>query len=347
MPANRRVTVAEIAREAGVSLSTVSLALRGRGNLPVETRQRIQEIARELGYLPRPALRQLQPMGLSNLGMVIRTLPDNPQENPFYSVVQAGIEMACRQHRINLTYASLPVDRDSRILEVPRMLIEDHVDGLLVVGIFINEANAQIFERLAAPIVLVDAYAERGNYDAVVTQNAQGAYDAVAYLVSQGHRRIGVVGSHPNAFPSILARREGYLRALADHGGLEPCFIDSELDRQPAYEALQAHLRSASPVSAIFCVNDFVAVGALRAARDLGLEVPKDLSVIGFDDDLLAPHVTPALTTLQVDKVGLGRLAVAMLLDRFENPGSAVAEVALRPRLVVRESVAPRTEVAG
>ncbi len=340
MNEKRRITVQDIAEKAGVSPATVSLALRGKPTIPPETRARVQEAARDLGYVTRaPAPRSTPGYGLVNIGMVMRHLPENPQDNPFYSVVQVGIEMACRQHHFNLVYSSLPVDRDSRILDVPRMLLEDAVDGLLGVGLYLNENNLQIFERQAAPMVLVDAYATSGHFDAVETMNEEGAFDAVSHLIEKGHRHIGVIGTHPGAFPSIMDRRSGYQRALQANGIAERYYIDCELDRQPAYEAVLAYFSRPNPVTAIFSANDWLVVGVLRALRELGLRVPEDISVIGFDDDLLAGHITPALTTMQVDKVGMGRLAVSLLVNRVQFPDAAQVVARMRPRLIERESV--------
>jgi LacI family transcriptional regulator len=339
MNEKRRVTVQEIAEKAGVSPATVSLALRGKPSIPVETRTRVQEAAHDLGYINRvQTQRSGVGFGMDNIGMVMRHLPENPQDNPFYSIVQAGIEMACRQHHVNLIYSSLPVDRDSRILEVPRMLLEDAVDGLLGVGLYLNENNVKIFERLAVPIVLVDAYATSGQYDTVETMNEEGAYDAVCYLIAQGHRHIGVIGTHPGAFPSIIDRRRGYERALREHGIAERYFIDCDLDRQPAYEAAKDAFSQPTPVTAIFAANDWLVVGVLRALRELEIRVPEDISLIGFDDDLLAGHITPALTTMQVDKVGMGRLAVSLLVNRIQHPDAAQVVARLRPRLIERDS---------
>jgi LacI family transcriptional regulator len=339
MHAVRRVTVAAVAKEAGVSISTVSLALNGKGSIPAETRQRVNEIAREMGYTHRNMPRHARKTGLSNIGMVIRSLPEDSQDNPFYPFVQAGIENACRQNNINLTYATIPVDRDSRILEIPRLLIEDQVDGLLAVGLFINDANAMIFDRLAVPVVLADAYATSDKYDAVVTDNFRGAYDATAYLMSKGHRHIAFAGSHAGAFPSIYERRMGYLKALEDHGIPDHYLLDCELSREQVYAQVREHFDHPTPVTALFCANDFECIGALQALRELSLSVPNDLSLMGFDDDLLAPHITPSLTTMQIDKMGMGRLAVSLLINRAERMEAAQVTSTIRPRVIERESV--------
>ena len=335
-----KVTMALIAEEVGVSLSTVSLALRGKSSIPAQTRQRVLDKARELGYVRRPPARVAAPAWLKNVGLVIKTLPANPQDNPFYSVVQSGVEAACRARRLNLLYASLPVDDDSRITDVPSLFFDGGLDGLLVVGIQVTELNAGTFERLGVPTVLVDAYADSQAYDAVVSANVAGAREAVSYLIERGHRRVAIVGSHPGAFPSIAERRAGYEQALDERGIDERYYIDCSLVGDAAYTATYEFLGEGHPVSAIFGVNDECAIRAMRAARALGLDVPRDLSVVGFDDDLLAPHVEPPLTTMRVDKLAMGRLAVDLLANRVEHPEAAIVEAALRPRLIERGSVA-------
>lgn len=337
--AEPKVTMAVIAAEAGLSLSTVSLALRGNSSIPIHTRRRVLNLARELGYVPRRGSVLGIRSGLKNVGLVVKTLPENPQDNPFYSIVQAGVEMACRAHRLNVLYASLPVDEDSRITDVPRLFSDGELNGLLLVGVQLTEQNAAIFERLGVPIVLVDAYAESHAHDSVVSANFEGAYEAVSYLARLGHRRIALVGSHPRAFPSIAQRQAGYERALDDHGIHERHYIDCSLVGDAAFAAALRYFESGPPVTAVFGVNDEVAIWAMRAAKSLGRLVPQDISFAGFDDDLLAAHVEPPLTTMQVDKLGMGRHAIDLLINRAEHPDAAVVETVLRPRLIERESV--------
>jgi DNA-binding LacI/PurR family transcriptional regulator len=333
--------MAQIAELSGVSLATVSLVLRDRPGVGPETRQRVLEVARELGYLP-PKLSAPYTPPLSSVGLILKADPlDVPQPNKFYSHVVAGIEQACRRQNINLLYATLPVDEDSYPLELPRILTEeDSTDGLLLVGAFVSEALGQVVERHSVPIVLVDAYAVADVYDAVLSDNRAGAYRAVSYLIERGHRQIGLVGYHPNAYPSIEERRDGYRQALADRGiadqyVAECHIINTEEIAQATAELLRRHPH----ITALFGVNDDVAIAVIETVRQLGRRVPEDLSVVGFDDIDLAGCVSPSLTTLHVDKVGMGRLAIQLLINRAERPEASPVKALICPRLVERQSV--------
>lgn len=335
---DRRITLDDIARRSGVSLATVSLVLRGKPGINDETRQRVLDTARTLGYRrrgPEPARHEL----LQQVGVLVRSRAGElPQSNQFYAPVLAGIEAACRKRQINMLYATLPVDEANHPVELPRMLQEDQVDGLLLVGAFVDTTIDQLMRHDVAT-VLVDAYAANNNYDSVVSDNFRGAYQAVSYLLACGHRQIAVVGSQPAIYPSIDERRRGYLQALRDHGVAEPHFADSDHARDQARAATRALLQRSPGITAVFCCNDDAAFGAMQAAADLGRVLPDELSVVGFDDIDSAAHVTPALTTMRVDKINMGRIAVQLLAQRLEFADSAAMTVMLQPELIERQSV--------
>jgi LacI family transcriptional regulator len=333
--------MADIAEQSGVSLSTVSLVLRDKPGASTETRQRVMEVARELGYISRNQTGPYTP-ALTNLGLILKADPDRiPEANKFYSQVVAGIEMACRRRQANLLYATMTVDEDSHPLELPRILVEEaSVDGLLLVGALLNGALIQVVDRHSTPVVLVDAYATTDRYDAVVSDSFGGAYQAVTHLIECGHRHIGLVGSHPDAFPSIQERRGGYTQALKDNG-ISECHIAEchHVNTEEIVEATTALLRSTPQITAIFGVNDEVTLTVMGAARELGREVPDDLSLVGFDNIDLASCVSPPLTTMHVDKIGMGRLAVQLLVNRIEHPETSPVQAVVRPRLIKRSSV--------
>ncbi len=340
MSPHNRVTLSEIAEQSGVSLSTVSLVLRDKPGVGTVTRQRVLGVAKELGYLPRNGIQHRSK--LTNIGLILKSEPGrSPQTNQFYSHVLAGIEAACRQWQFNLLYATLSVDRDSYPLELPRVLMEeDTADGLLLIGAFLDDTIARVVERRSTPIVLVDAYAASDLHDAVVSDNVKGARYAVKYLIERGHRHIGFVGSHPHAYPSIQERHRGYVQALQDHEIADSYFADCHIiDREETLDATTDLLRQNPQVTALFATNDEVAIVAMEAAQALGRRIPDDISIIGFDDIDPSKSTSPPLTTMHVDKIGMGMLSVQLLVNRVEYPASNPVTAIIHPHLVERQSV--------
>jgi LacI family transcriptional regulator len=339
MPPHNRVTLSKIAEQSGVSLSTVSLVLRDKPGVGTATRQRVLGIAKELGYLPKNGIQHRS--SLTNVGLILKSEPGlTLQTNLFYSHVLAGIEMACRQWQFNLLYATLPVDRDSYPLELPRVLMEeDTADGLLLIGAFLDNTIARVVERRSTPIVLVDAYAASDLYDAVVSDNFKGAHYAVTYLIQRGHWHIGFIGSHPHVYPSIQERQRGYVQALQDNEISDHYFADCHLDPEEALDATADLLRQNPQITALFATNDEVAIAAMETVQALGRRIPEDISIIGFDDIDPAQSTQPPLTTMHVDKIGMGMLAVQLLVNRVEYPESNPVTAVIHPHLVERQSV--------
>lgn len=338
-----KVTIADVARASGVSPATVSLVLRNKTGISTETRQRVLDAAQTLGYLLLPSSKSATRMEINSIGVLLKTHPDDlVMTNSFYGPVVTGIEEICRRQRIHLVYATLLVDVENRPIEPPRLLLEQHTDGLLLVGMQINWASLALIQQQPVPMVLVDAYVEGDPYDAVVSDNFNGAYAATTYLINHGHRHIAIVGSQPQTFPSVMERRAGYCQALADHQ-LQSYFWDCPLWPKAAYEASIHYLRrSPSPITAFFCCNDAVALSLMRALQEQGYLIPQDFSIVGFDNVDLAQHTTPSLTTMRVDKVGMGRLAAQLLINRIEYAAAANIQACLRPSLIERQSVTAR-----
>ena len=335
-----QVTMEAIAELSGVSISTVSLVLRDKPGINAETRKRVIETARRLGY-QRKYLTEIQrPQELAQIGLVMKCLEEHSaQVNQFYSHVIASIEAACRKIHVNLLYATIPVDADNHPLALPRLFSDTQIDGVLLVGAFADSTVTQAVTEKAIPMVLVDAYAPLPAYDAIVSDNLDGAYEAVTYLIAHQHRHIGLIGTIPNAYPSINDRRAGYFKALVDHGISETYVGDSMLQSDACFAATLRLLQHHPEITAIFAANDESAISAMRAARMLGRDIPGDLSIIGFDDVDLAQHVTPTLTTMQIDKITMGRLAVQMLVNRVDYPTASRITTVIRPRLIERQSV--------
>ncbi len=336
----RPATLADVAAAVGLSPAAVSLALRGKIGVSEATRTRVVEAAQTVGYRPVAGMARQHHKPLT-VGLVIKALRgDSPEANRFYAPVMAGVEESCRIHRMDLMLATMPVDQHYYPIEVPRIVTNRTCDGLIVVGAHLSRATAEIL-RNAPPAVLVDAYSEDDTFDSVATDNVGGARTAVEHLVSQGHRKIAILGTEPGAFPSVLDRRRGYEQILAE-AGLTPRFIDTDYWPPEAAAVLGlSYIRDHPDTTAIFCANDAVAVALVQAATEAGIAVPGRVSIVGFDDIDMAGFVSPGLTTMAVDKVGMGRIAVTLLAHRLEVGKECVTQTLVRPALVLRDSTAP------
>jgi len=335
------VTLRDVAKTAGVSVGTASQALNNRPHVAPETRARVLDAARSLGYPvkePAPRANAIKVIGLltkHDLGLAIEI-------NPFYSHVQAGVESECRRQQVSLMYANVEVDPSNHPVQWPPMIGEQQIDGLILAGTFIEKTVDLFQRRTDVPIVLVDGYAPNLSFDSVVIDNQPGARTGVEYLIEQGHTRVGLVGWSESSPPSVQERMRGYLAALAAHDIRQPYIQPSGLSREEGQAAIEALLARAPEVTAVFACNDMAAIGVLTGARDLGVGVPGDLSVVGFDNIDLAQEITPALTTVHVHKAWLGILGVRQLLNRFQGPAQPKTTLTLDTRLVIRDSVTGR-----
>lgn len=336
----------DVAQRAGVSLGTASNVLSQKVAVAPETRERVLRAVEELGYRwkshARPAHRPQASGPLAVIGAVGKISgTEFMTSNPFYSHILTGIERECRRQHISLMLAHIATDAYSRPVSLPPMLLDDHVDAVIIVGTFLENTIHMIGDRFDKPVALVEAYSPGNRFDSVLIDNEAGAARAVDHLVALGHRHIGLIGSTPDAYPSIRERRRGFQAALHAHGISAHYIIDSLLDREESYRATLELLHRSPRVSAIFACNDDVAMGVYRAAAELGRQIPRDLSVVGFDNIDLAAQCVPPLTTLHVDKQLLGTMAVRHLVDRAENPSRPTLTTSVSTELVQRSSTAP------
>lgn len=336
---NRRPTLREIAEYADVALSTVSQVLNNKPNVSPEMRHRVLSAASNLGYRSKFSSESLLSTDIKTIGLLTKQRNGDPLNiNPFYSHIIAGAESECRRQNISLMYANIEVDEHNHAISLPSMLLEERVDGVIVLGAFLEETLGHISTR-ASQIVLVDAYtSDEDEFDKVLVDNVSGAMKAVKHLIALGHGAIGLIGSELDSYPSIMERRQGYLTALAQHN-LKPFVEDSALVREDAYEATQRLIARAPEITAILACNDNVAIGVMNALHNLGLSVPDDVSVIGFDNIDLARELKPALTTMHVDKVLMGVVAVRHLMDRAANPNRAALKTLVSTQVIERETV--------
>ena len=321
-----------IAERLGISISTVSLALRGAPQVAEETRRQVLEVADELGYKLRarrssrgPAL----PAQPTKLSILMRFEPTNP----FYAAVLSGAESECRQQQIALHYSLLGELSPRAILQ------HKESDGLMLVGAIAEEQILQLLS-LGRPMVLVDNNLPHLGLDRVLTENVGGLYRVVAHLHGLGHRQIAFLRGAPGD-PSLEERLAGY-RAAVVRLGLTPNEIPYGGPDLPsaAERSVTGWLTTpaARGCTAIIAYNDDAAIGVLHALSDHGLRVPDDISLVGFDDIDVARVIRPALTTCHVERERLGRLGVQTLLARAADPAAPTCALVQDVTLIERSS---------
>lgn len=334
------VTLRDVAERAGVSIGTASQALNNRPNVSSDSRRRVVDAARELGYRVREFAPHSTESGLEVLGMVTKhDYGLSVEINPFYSHIQLGVERECQRMGLSLMTANIEVDHQNRPVYWPSMLSEERIDGLLFVGTFFENTVDIIQRQMNIPIVLVDSYAPNLNFDHILIDNIAGTQKMVEYLISLGHRNIGLIGSGKENPPGVQARVESFIKTMQSHDLPTQYLEESWLQRSESYNATKRLLQRAPELTALFVINDDCAIGAIHAATEMGLRVPQDISIAGFDDINLAREVTPPLTTVVVPKVWLGAMGVRRLLERAANPEQPKLHVILTTELVIRKSV--------
>ena len=334
----------KVAELADVSIGTVSRVLNNKPGVSEPTRQRVLAVAQELGY----AAPKRVPVGrsqITHLGLLIRPTEPDPISNPFYSDIYHSVEQSCRDLQINLSFSALDMV-GGRLRSLPVLTNDERIGGLILVGAIPEAVIESLLHALYArhgnngfPLVLVDNLIPRSAWDAVVIDNATGTALSVEMLTKQGHRHITLIGGPDH--PSIVERTNAYVQTMLQNG-LQPVVVSADgLDPQDGEAAVGKILREQPTTTAIICSNDSQAVGALRRLNELGCAVPEEVSVVGFDDIAMAELTLPRLTTIRVDRVAMGRIAVELLLNRIRTPERAPIKSVVGVTLVERDSVCP------
>jgi LacI family transcriptional regulator len=335
---NKMPTIFDIARESGVSYSTVSRTLSGFEYVKASTREKVLAAAEKLGYVPNQQARSLAG-GPSNLiGVLVPTL-----SNDYIIEILQGIDDELTSSNYNLILYTTNRCQGKEATFVATIM-NGAADGLLLVAPFISDYYLEALRQQDFPYVLIDQADQAEQSTVVNATNRQGAYEATQYLIELGHRRIGFIAGL-RQLNSAIERFEGYKAALSEHGipFRDDYITQGDFRMNVGHQATQKLLALAEPPTAIFAANDLSALGAMEAVREQNLRIPEDISVIGFDDISQAAVAYPKLTTVRQPLNQLGREAVKVLLKRLENPALEICRVMLETQLIIRDScAAPR-----
>jgi LacI family transcriptional regulator len=339
-----RVTIRDVARASGVSVGTVSRALNGYPDVSEATRERIARFAREMDYTPAAAARTLVLERSHVIGAVLETGEGHPDlQHPFFHGVLVGLQErigAAGYDLLLFASAGSGFGPDSYL----RRCHHHSTDGVVLMG-EPDPAEVERLMRSRIPCVGVDLVLDGGNASQVISDNVAGAAMAVAHLAELGHRRVATITGLLETRPA-RDRLTGYRQELQRRGlpYRDDYVVYGDYYPDSGTEAIASLLALEEPPTAVFCASDLMALGVLRGAAAAGVSVPEQLSVIGFDDIMVATHSDPPLTTLRQDKHGLGVATAEALLERIEGAEDATPARTLPVELIARGTCAPAAE---
>ncbi|MGJ8580681.1 MAG: substrate-binding domain-containing protein [Psychromonas sp.] len=328
-------TIKDVAKHAQVSTSTVSHVLNKTRYVSEEVTEKVKAAVELLNYAPSALARSLKLKNTRTFGMLVTT-----SINPFFGEVVKGVERRCYEQGYNLLLCNTEGDFDRLRFNID-MLLQKRVDGLLLMSDELVNQNIDIFERHdPVPTVVMDNGDTGFPTDKIQDNAYQGGYIATQYLINNGHTKIGCIRG-PIEKPTAIKRYAGFEKAMREAKlSINPDWVEvSNFECEDAAIAFKKIHQKGELPTAIFVCNDMMAMGVINAANSLGLSIPDDLSIIGYDDIKIARYMTPSLTTIHQSKFNLGRQAFDTLLDKIQTKRENDLEIQLEPTLVERNSV--------
>jgi LacI family transcriptional regulator len=331
-----RLTLEDIAKQAGVSRSTVSRVINNHPSVRDVVRERVLKVIRNTGYHPNAAARSLASQRSWMIGLVLPRSVSTFFSDPYFPRLTQGIAQACNQYNYTLGLFLLATKEDEEKI-LPRLSRKGSLDGVLVQS---GQIGDQLIERLVdsdIPVVIAGRPFQAEDISYIDVDNDNAAYTAVSHLVRLGRKRIGTIAGPLNSTASI-DRRDGYVKALLDRGRNidESLIVEGDFTEDGGYYAMQ-QLLAARP-DAVFAASDIMAVGAMRAVREAGFCIPDDIALVGFDDISLAERTDPPLTTVRQPIFQFGFNSVEILIDLIENGIKPARRVIMTTELVIRDS---------
>ncbi|MEW2348483.1 MULTISPECIES: LacI family DNA-binding transcriptional regulator [unclassified Streptomyces] len=330
----QKVGIKDVAREAGVSLGTVSNVLNRPGTVAEETRVRVVSVIERLGYVRSESARQLRAGESRIMGLLVLDMG-----NPFFVDIARGAERAARAAGLGVMVCNSAQDPDEEA-EYLSLFAEQRVRGVLLTPSDASSRNIETFRRHRIPFVLVDRVGAEAEECSVSTDDVLGSALAVRHLIETGHRSLAYV-SGPPGLQQVRNRRAGALHALAE-AGLPPGALrelpTERLDVSAGRDAGARLLGLGDRPTAVFCANDLLALGVLQSLYAAGVSVPDEMALVGYDDIEFAAAAAVPLTSVRQPAVRMGALAAELLLEETSGVDHTHRQVVLEPELVVRRS---------
>lgn len=330
-----KVTIKDIAKEAGVSIATVSKILNKKDqNISEKTRKKVLEIIKEKNYIPNSIARSLVTKQTKSIGLVI---PDIT--NPFFPELVRGAEDCASKCGYNIIFCNTD-DKTEKEEKYIKMLAEKMVDGIIFTQSANNREEFNYLSQIRQPMVLIDRDVNVPNIKGkVLVDNYNGAYEGVSYLIKSGYKKIAII-SGPLSTKTSLDRLEGYKKALKENNIPfdNSLVLEGEYKGEWGRKGIEMMLENNIKFDAVFCANDIIALSAMKSIKEAKLNIPKDVAVLGYDDIYMAKLTEPALSTIRQPNYEMGYEAVKLLVEIIENGNANNPLVKLNTELIIRQS---------
>lgn len=311
-----KMTIKDIAQLAGVSITAVSFVINDKKGVSQKTREKVQRIISQVGYTPNPSSRRLIFNKTNNI-VVLFKRNISPLDHYFYSEINSVILHECEANGYNLIFASMQIDENS--VDFPNVVKSYDVDGI----IFYGDVDSQTLNNLAKfeiPFIIIDSHTSPSETLSITADYEAAAFTAMKHLIELGHKNIAYIG---NSFLESFSAQtfSGYKRAIEENNfttNMKWIQTDAQ-DELSAYQCMKSILECDSLPSAVFCSADIYAIGALNCIKDNGLKVPDNISIVSIDDIVLSRYTDPQLTTVKIDKVEMGHIAMDLLIKKIQN----------------------------
>jgi len=328
-------TIKDVAKTAGVSVGTVSNVLNNLETVTEKNKQKVMQAIKELGYKPNKIAASLSKKKTMNVGLII---PD--VSSPFYSDLIKGVteNLDVNGYNVFLCSSSNDIKKESKIL---KDLVSMWIDGIIMIPVYSNNRDINEIKKIDVPMVLVNREIAGIKTDMVVFDNFGGAYEATNFLIKNEFKKI-IILSGPKSLSSFEERLLGWKAAMEENNLFKKNYIFSgDFSIESGYEMMMNALKSLKKIDAVFAASDLIALGALNALEEKNINVPDDISIIGFGDIYLSKFLKPSLTTIRRPFYNIGKTAVLILLERIKSKSEKKEPIkfVIKGKLEIRNSV--------
>ncbi len=326
-------SIKDVAREAGVSIATVSRVLNNVDVVNDDTKKKVLEAIAKLGYRPNIIARSLKTQKTSTIGIIV---PDISSQ--FYPEIVRGAEDVANIYSYNIVLCNTDLDSE-RELEYLKILKEKMIDGVLYMSNALEDEVIKLINELKIPVVLIETKDKENHFPSITIDNEKAAYDATSYLLSLGLKDIAFIGTHPNAENALSKRFKGFERAMCEKASGVNCDLVcfSGIKPQDGANVVSTFLKG-KKFDAIFCISDELAMGVINELREQGIRVPEDVSVIGFDNIFSSSIYYPKLTTVAQPMYDMGSVGMRMLIKIINKQPMENEHYILPHEIIIRNS---------